>query len=304
MPFSAAGGNVPLLRRLRFAAEALAVRSVFCIIRALPLDVASAVGGWLGRTFGPHLPRTDVARRNLRAAFPEKSEAEIAAIVRGMWDNLGRVAFEYPHLDRFRFFNGDGRIEVVGTEHFDAMRDDGGPGLMFSGHFGNWELMGPAAAARGAPLSIVYRAPNNPRLRWLFDLRRSGGGVMVPKGAEGAKQALKLLKDGAHLAMLVDQKMNDGVPVPFFGRAAMTAPALALFAMRFRCKVLPARIERLGGVRFRITVLPPMRFAWTGDRHADVLAAMTQVNAVLEEWIRERPEQWLWLHRRWPDGDR
>jgi Kdo2-lipid IVA lauroyltransferase/acyltransferase len=296
------GRGAALLLRLRHRAEALAARGVFLAVRALPLDLASAIGGWLGRTIGPRLPRTDVARGNLRAAFPDRSETEIEAIVRDMCDNLGRVAFEYPHFDRFRFFDGDERIEVMGIEHFDAMRDDGEPGLMFSGHIGNWELMGLAAAARGAPLSIVYRAPNNPRLQWLFDLRRSGDTEMLPKGAEGAKQALKLLKSGAHLAMLVDQKMNDGVPVPFFGRDAMTAPALALFARRFRCPVLPARIERLDGARFRITVFPPMDFTWTSDRHADVLAAMTQVNALLEQWIRERPEQWLWLHRRWPDS--
>lgn len=297
-----ASGGTGMLLRLRYRAEALAVRGVYLAVRALPLDMASAVGGWLGRTFGPRLRRTRVARSNLRSVFPDKSAAEIETIVRGMWDNLGRVAFEYPHLDRFRFFAGDGRIEVLGIERFDAMRDDGQPGIMFSAHLGNWELLGPAAAARGAPLNLVYRAPNNPRLQWLFDLRRSGGARMLPKGADGAKQALKLLKNGAHFAMLVDQKMNDGVPAPFFERNAMTAPALALFAFRFRCPVLPARVERLGGARFRITVLPPMEFEWTGDRHADVLAAMTKVNAVLEQWIRERPEQWLWLHRRWPDA--
>ncbi|MGZ9092922.1 MAG: lipid A biosynthesis lauroyl acyltransferase [Rhodoplanes sp.] len=292
-----------LMLRLRHRAEALAVRSIFLAVRALPLDMASAVGGWLGRTIGPRLRRTDVARRNLRSAFPDKSDAEIEAIVRGMCDNLGRVACEYPHLDRFRFFNCDGRIEIVGIEHFDAMRDDGKPGIMFSGHLANWELLGPAAAARGAPLNFVYRAPNNPRLQWLFDWRRLDGAKMLPKGADGAKQALKLLKNGAHFAMLVDQKMNDGVPVPFFGRDAMTAPALALFALRFGCPVLPSRVERLGGTRFRITVSPPMDFAWTGDRRADVLAAMTKVNALLEQWIRERPEQWLWLHRRWPNSE-
>lgn len=297
-------GSGALLLRLRHRAEALALRGVFLAVRALPLDVASAIGGWLGRTFGPWLPMTAIARSNLRAAFPDKPAEEIEVIVHGMWDNLGRVAFEYPHLDRFRVFDGDRRIELAGFEHFEAMRDDGEPGVVFSGHIGNWELMARAAAARGAALNLIYRAPNNPYLQWLFDLRQSGDAEMVRKGAEGAKQALSLLKKGAHLGMLVDQKMNDGVPVPFFGRDAMTAPALALFAMRFRCPVLPGRIERLGGARFRITVLPPMEFEWTGDRHADVVAAMTKVNAVLEQWIRERPEQWLWLHRRWPNGER
>ncbi len=289
------------LRALRHRLEATAARWLFLLVRALPLDTASAVGGWLGRTLGPRLRRSAVARDNLARAFPGKAPAEIEAIVRGMWDNLGRTFFEFPHLDRFRFFDGDGRCEVVGVEHFDALRDDGREGILFSGHFANWELMGLSAAARGAPVNLVFRAPNNPLMGWLYERRRSGPAEMVPKGAEGAKTALRLLKGGAHLGLLVDQKMNDGIAVPFFGRPAMTAPALAQLALRFSCPVLPARIERLGGARFRITVLPPMRFERTGDRGADELAAMTRVNALLEAWIRERPEQWLWLHRRWPD---
>lgn len=100
--------------------------------------------------------------------------------------------------------------------------------------------------------------------------------------------------------MLVDQKMNDGIVVPFLGQDAMTAPALAQFALRYDCPVIPARVERLDGARFRITVLPPIPLARTGDRQTDIFNAMVQVNGLLEQWIRERPEQWLWLHRRWP----
>lgn len=288
--------------RLRHRAEAMAVRGLFLAVRALSVDTASALGGWLGRRLGPRLPRTEVARCNLRQAFPGLPPAELERIVQGMWDNLGRTAFEYPHLDRLRLFDSDDRVVVVGAERLRAMRDDGQPGIMFSAHLANWELLGPSAAALGLPLNLIYRAPNNPMMDWLFDLRRSGAAEMIPKGAEGAKRSLRLLQQGAHLAMLVDQKMNDGIPVPFFGREAMTAPALALFALRFQCPVLPARIERLDGARFRITVFPPLEPERSGDRQADVVALMTRINAILERWIRERPEQWLWLHRRWPES--
>ena len=101
--------------------------------------------------------------------------------------------------------------------------------------------------------------------------------------------------------MLVDQKMNDGIAVPFFGRAAMTAPALAQLGLRYRCPVVPVRLERLAGCRFRVTIHPPLSFPDTGDQAADVRTTMTAVNALLEGWIRAGPEQWLWLHRRWPD---
>jgi KDO2-lipid IV(A) lauroyltransferase len=288
------------LTRALQALEAAALWLLVELVRLVPTETASAIGGWLGATFGPWLPRSAVARDNLRRAFPETSAAEVEAIVRGMWSNLGRMAFEYPHLDRFRPDAAGGRVEIVGAEHLAAMRQEGRSVIMFSGHLANWELLGPTAAALGVHLNLFYRAPNNPYLGWLFDLRRSGTGEMLPKGVEGAKRALKLFKAGRHFGMLVDQKMNDGIPVRFFGRDAMTAPALAQFALRFHCPVLPARIERLPGARFRITILPPMTFERSGDTAADVKAAMTRVNAQLESWIRERPAEWLWLHRRWP----
>lgn len=286
--------------RVWYRVEAVAARGLFAMLGVLSLERASALGGRLGRTFGPLIPRTRVARRNLARAFPEKSRREIEAIIRDMWDNLGRTVFEYPHLDRFRTMDS-GLVDVVGVEHVDAMRDDGRAGIMISAHLANWELMGLAAAARGAPINLVYRPPNNPHMSWLYELRQSGEAEMVPKGPDGAKRLLKLLRSGAHVGMLVDQKMNDGIPIPFFGRDAMTAPAVAQLALKFGCPVIPGRIERLDGVRFRITVYPPLDFPGSGDRAADEIALMTRINALIEGWIRERPAQWLWLHRRWPD---
>lgn len=285
---------------LRYCTEAAVVGMIFLFARSIPLVWASWLGGRIGRTLGPWVPRSRVARDNLRLAFPDKTHAEIETIVRGMWDNLGRAALEYCHLDKLQRLQGGHFVEVVGVEHLHRMRDDGEPGLMFSAHLANWELLGPLAAMSGLALNLVYREPNNPLMGWLFRLRQAADAEMLPKGPDGARRMLRLLQEGCHVAMLVDQKMNDGIAIPFFGRDAMTAPALAQFALRFRCPVLPARIERLGGARFRITVFPPLAFEPSGDRQTDVVAIMTKVNTMLEEWIRERPEQWLWLHRRWP----
>ncbi|MBI1985745.1 MAG: lauroyl acyltransferase, partial [Rhodospirillales bacterium] len=117
----------------------------------------------------------------------------------------------------------------------------------------------------------------------------------------GARLLLKSLKEGKHLGMLVDQKMNDGIPVKFFGRDVMTAPALAELALRFDCPVVPARVVRLKGARFKLVIEPPLKLVRTGDHEADVVANMAQVNALIEKWVRDTPEQWLWLHNRWPD---
>jgi KDO2-lipid IV(A) lauroyltransferase len=131
--------------------------------------------------------------------------------------------------------------------------------------------------------------------------RFRGDGELIPKGAVAARRAIAVLRRGTHLTMLADQKMNDGIPVPFFGRTAMTSSALASLALRFDCDVLPVRVERQGGARFRLTVFPRLPLPRSGDRHADVATLMARVNQILEEWIRDRPEEWFWLHRRWPD---
>jgi Kdo2-lipid IVA lauroyltransferase/acyltransferase len=267
----------------------------------LPLDWASAMGGRLARAIGPRLGISKRARLNIARALPELSQAEVEDIVAGMWDNLGRVAAEYPHLRKIRVFDPDGLVETHGSENIDRAVAAGRRMIIFSGHIANWEIAMLAAVQYGAEVAQIYRAANNPVVDNMITRFRHIGGELIPKGTVAARRALAVLRRGAHLTMLADQKMNDGIPVPFFGRPAMTSTALAVFALRFDCDVLPARLERLGGARFRLTVFPPLPLPRSGDRRADIAALMTRVNQVLEEWIRDRPAEWFWLHRRWPD---
>ena len=287
-----------LTRRIGYPVEAALVYGVCWLFRVLPLDRASALGGWIGRAVGPWLPNSARARRNLTRAFPEKGRAEIDAIVRGMWDNLGRTIAEYPHLEQI----GRERTEVVGVEYVDALREDGKAGILVSGHLANWEVQSVAARMHGLDLGVVYRAPNNPIVGdLLVKLRGAATGTQIPKGPEGARILLRYLTKGGHVGMLIDQKMNDGIPVPFFGRDAMTAPAAAVLGMKMQLPLCPARTERLEGAHFRITVLPPEEYPTSGDRNADARILMERLNRLLEDWIRDKPAQWLWIHRRWPD---
>jgi KDO2-lipid IV(A) lauroyltransferase len=294
---------------LRFAdrIEGYGAALLFCILGLLPINWASALGGAAARRVGPFLGISKRARINLRRAFPELSETEIGRIVAGMWDNLGRVAAEYPHLREIRVFDPSGRVETHGFEHMDRAVAAGRPMIIFSGHIANWEIGALAAAQYGATVSCayrvtqIYRAPNNPLVERLISRFRDDRGEYIPKGAAAARRAFAALYRGEHLTMLADQKLNEGIPVPFFGRPAMTATALALLALRFDCDVLPARVERLPGARFRLTVYPPLPLPRSGDIDVDVAALTTAVTALLETWIREHPEGWLWVHRRWPD---
>lgn len=297
-------------RRLLHALEAALLHGVFVLARTIPVDWASAAGGWIARTLGPRLPVSRTGRRNLARAFPEMGAAEIERTLRDVWDNLGRTVAEYPHLQRIWDFDPErpdsaGRIAVAGIEEFVALRDDGKPALIFSAHLGNWELLPLAAARYGLPLSVVFRPPNNPHAAELVTRIRAEAhgreGGLLPSGVEGAVAAVAALEAGEHLGMLVDQRFRRGVLVPFFGRPAQTGTVLAKLARRFDCPVHGARVERLGGARFRVSLTPPLALPRSDDAEADIAETMRRVTAVIEGWVRERPGQWLWLHRRWKD---
>jgi KDO2-lipid IV(A) lauroyltransferase len=286
-------------QRIEAALAGLAMR----LFGALSRPRASAVGGWIARTIGPRLGITRRARRNLARALPGLDQAAQDRVLAEMWDNLGRVVGEFPHLKTMDAYTPDAAIQATGLEHVDAALARGKPLIFYSGHFGNWEVAALAAALYGLKLAAIYRAANNPLVdRMMIDLRRDLGADPIPKGAQGARKILGAIKAGQSLCMLVDQKMNDGIAVPFFGRDAMTAPAIAELALRYDCSVLPARVERLPGSRFQVTVFPPHELPASGDKAADVLALMTGINLTVEGWIRARPGHWFWLHRRWPDS--
>jgi KDO2-lipid IV(A) lauroyltransferase len=281
--------------------EAWGVALLFGAFKFLPLDSASALGGALARHIGPRLGISKLARRNISRAFPELSETEIARVIARMWNNLGRVAAEYPHLRKIGVFEPGGRVETHGFEHVHLAVAAKRRMIFFSGHIANWEIAALAAVQYGISVAQIYRAANNPLVDHMIARFRGDRGEFIPKGPVAARRAIAALRCGTHLTMLADQKMNDGISVPFFGRPAMTAPALAVLALRFDCDVLPVRVERLDGARFRLTVFPPLPLSRSGEPHAEAAALMARVNATLEAWIRDRPEQWLWLHRRWPD---
>ena len=291
-------------RDLGFRLEAAAVRALLALVRLLPPVFAVDLIAAVTRTLGPLLPVSRVADANLRLALPELDAAARQRIVRGVWDNLGRTAAELPHLAGLRQTETGPGWEIVGEEVLRDMRDRGGPAIFFSGHIANWEVLSMAPNRWGLRLPTFYRAATNPYVdRIIQRLRQQAAGNAVPqfaKGPTGARDALAHLRSGGFLGMLVDQKMNDGISAPFFGHPAMTASAAAAFALRFGCPLVPGHIERIGPLRFRMIVEPPLPLPDSGDRHADQLALTTAVNLCLERWIRERPESWLWLHRRWP----
>jgi Kdo2-lipid IVA lauroyltransferase/acyltransferase len=288
-----------LIRYLRYLAEAAALVAVMAVFAALPVEWASNLGGYVGRKIGPRLGVSRRAYANLRRAMPCNSEAENRRIVHGMWDNLGRTMGEFPHINAI-CADKSAHVEIVNAGRVSELLDKKRPAILFGGHFANWEV-GPSVIHRlmGGSLLSVFRASNNPWVNRLLRGRMKSRRA-VAKGAEGGRVILCHLTKGGHVAMLVDQKLNDGIAVPFFGRDAMTAPAIARLALRFGCPIVPVRVERLKGARFRFTVLPRLELADKRETAANVRETMKRVTAVIESWAKARPEQWLWIHRRWP----
>jgi KDO2-lipid IV(A) lauroyltransferase len=301
--------RAPLLRRLLWRLESGLAGALFAFLRLLPPQTASQLGGFVARSLGPRLPVSHVAERNLRRALPGLEATARKRIIREVWDNLGRTMAEFPHLARLAPTPSGPGFEVVGGEVLEAMAARGGPVIFVSAHYGNWEMLPPIVARYGIPMASFYRALANPFLdRRIGALRAAAMGAEAvsnfPKGASGAKAAFAHLARGGYLGLLVDQKLNDGIEARFFGLPAMTAPAPASFALRFRCPIVPGRIDRLGPARFRLTVEPPLEPDPAREREAEVARLTQAINDRLEAWIRARPGHWLWLHRRWPEPPR
>lgn len=295
----------PLKRALRWAqwlVEAIPFFALMGVFRIIGVDAASATGGWLARHLAPIAPAHRTARRNIQRALPHLTPDQVEATLSGMWDNLGRTFGEYPHFRSFAGFSNP-RIEMVGLEAARAVVAEGKGAITLAGHFANWELMAVAAAQAGMQGCEVYRAINNPLINaWIVrQRRRYAFPLQVPKTMEGTRDLLRVLKAGQVVAMLADQKFMDGVPVPFFGRDAMTAMGPAVLGLRTGAALVPVRMERLTGARFRMTLLPPLTVTRSGDKDADIVNLLTTINAFLEEAVRARPEQWLWAHNRWGD---
>ena len=287
--------------------ERVAFRTTLSILRGLDPARASNLGAAVAGRLGPPLPVSRVAERNLSLAFPALGTQAKREVVHTMWESLGRTVAELPHLASLTNTASGPGWEAVGVEILREQAARGGPAIFFSGHIGNWEMLPPILTRLGIQMASFYRALANARVDLAVNgLRRKAVGAdvpMFPKGARGARGALAHLARGGYLGMLVDQKMNDGIPVEFFGRTAMTAPALAAMALRFRCPVIPGRIRRLGPARLRLEVEPPLTLPDSGDRQQDIAVLMRMVNATLERWITDEPGAWLWLHRRWPKTD-
>lgn len=284
----------------------IVVRGLVALLRALGPDRSSNLAGRLARRIGPWLSTTKVARSNIALAFPEKTTAEVEDIVKGVWENLGRVAGEFVHLEKMWDFDPEnptkGRIlfESGTADRYNLIRDDGKPAIIFSAHMANWELPAIAAAAHGLDAAVVYKAPTNPGFAELVRETRTGAmAELINSGKQSVFTMAKVLEENRHLGILVDQHFTGGVEVMMFGRKARATPLAARLARNFECPVYGVRAIRLPGNRFKMDLTEEIKLPRDAEGKIDIAAATQTITSVIEGWVREHPEQWLWLHRRW-----
>ncbi len=278
----------------RYRIEYALLRGYLGLLKVMGPQAASATSGAIFGAIGPLMGLSKVGRNNIARAFPHLTRAEVDKILRGMWNHLGRVVGEYPHLEDI----AKNRTTFRNPERFAPLR--GQTTVFFSGHIGNWEVLPPAMLfQQQITMHSVYRAPNNPSVDALIVRLRGFGGALrsFGKNRKGLSETLRALQNGESVGMLIDQKMNTGIEAMFFNRPAMTSTAFVELARKLKCPLVPGRIIRTSGCHFEIDLGEAIP---VGERPTEEIIADT--HAVLEAWIREYPDQWLWIHRRWKKG--
>jgi KDO2-lipid IV(A) lauroyltransferase len=291
-----------MLRKIRHISEAAVVKAAFVLFRALSVERSSAIGASLGKAIGSKLKVNKVAANNMRNAMPELSEEQIQQNLKLMWENLGRVIGEFPHLKKITGDLFNSIVEVEGAEYVKAAAQEKRTTIFVSGHFANWEFIPKTIYEEGCKdVALVYRRSNNPYLdKLILDTRSSYSADGIPKGAVGARQLIHAIRSGRTIGMLLDQKQNDGIAVPFFHKPAMTAPAIATLALKYNCTIVPIQIVRTNGVKFKVKIHKPLEIIKTENNEQDTYNIMLKINQMFEQFIRENPSQWFWVHNRWP----
>lgn len=286
---------------VRYPLELLGTLLLWGMIRILPMRVASA---FVGKALVALMPWMIVARetkRRIRNAFPEISEQQCHAIAKQAFENFGRTLAEMMHLDRVNL-NDQDRFECEGLQYLDEAIVSKKPTIFVSAHYGNWEILGLYARFRGGVSRQIYRPPNNPWVdRFLRRLRKPIDPHPIPKGKASLKASIKALQQGCLLCLLIDQKLNEGIDVPFLGMSAPTTTLPAVLAYRLKANIVTARCIRKPKGKFKVIIDPPIQIDTDLNPTIGVYQLTLRLNQILESWVVEDPGQWFWLHKRWRD---
>jgi Kdo2-lipid IVA lauroyltransferase/acyltransferase len=282
---------------VKYFIQFLIIIIFFIIFKILGLKIASATSGKIFSLIGPFFRSKKIIRLNILRAIPDLKEKEIKKIIHNMWNNYGRILAEYVFIKDFRNNILNDNLIINGQEILEEIKRDNKPVIFISGHFNNFELMAMHLEKSGVNLAAVYRPLNNKFLNFVMEKIRIKYicKKQIKKGISGTKQLLSFFKTGSSIALMIDQRVSQGIKSNFFNHKALTTTIPAQFVKKFNCKVVPIYIERKDKINFKLTIHKPLNYL-----NEDTIETITEnLNSLLEKMILENPEQWIWSHNRW-----
>ena len=269
----------------------------FIIFKILRLKISSAIGGKLFQFLGPMFRSKNLIHNNIKKALPNLNDKEIRMINNQMWNNYGRIFAEYMFLKNLRSNLNKSNIIVDGQEILDQIKITNTPVVFISGHFSNFELMAMQIEKAGIKLAAIYRPLNNKFLNIIMERVRKKHicKVQIKKGITGLRDVIKLYKKNYSTALMIDQRVSEGIKIKFFNHDALTTTIPAQLVKKFKMPIVPIFIERFEKINFKITIRQPLHFS-----ENDTIETITEdLNQILEEMILKKPDQWIWSHNRW-----
>ncbi len=285
------------MKSIKYFIQFLLILILFFVFKILRLRLASYVSGKIISFIGPYFRSRTLIKSNILKALPNLSKNEIDKISKAMWHNYGRILAEYMFIKEFRMSKIRNNIEIIGQKNLDAIKESNEPVIFISGHFNNFELMAMHLEKSGINLAAIYRPLNNKFLNFIMEKIRKKYICknQIKKGISGTKQILSFFKKKTSIALMIDQRVSQGVKSNFFQHKAFTTTIPAQFVKKFKCKIVPIYIERIQGVNFKLTIHDPLEYSSSES----VDSITSSLNILLEKMILKNPEQWIWSHNRW-----
>ena len=286
------------LKQLQHYLEYVVLKAIVGCLRFNNIDRSANICSFIARKIGPLLPVNNIARKNIANALG--NDADSKQLIIDLWDNFGRFIGEFPFVQSMTQEEMDRRVKIIGLENILELKQRNQPYLLFLGHLANWEFLSKVINQFYPRWGIVYRIASNSCINKFINKQRNSRDIrFIAKGKTGVRDLIKSIKTKESIAMFVDQKMNEGIKVPFFGLSAMTAHGIAKLALQLKYPIVPCQFVRTKGSYFEVIIHKPLEYSQSSDEDQDCYNIMLNINQILEDWILQHPEQWLWFHNRW-----
>ena len=285
------------MKQIKYFIQFIFIYSLFIIFRLLGLKLASSLSSKIAILIGPFFRSKSLITSNILKALPNLKQNEINKISISMWSNYGRILSEYVFIKDIRKSKIQNIIEVEGQEILEKIKKDNKPVIFVSGHFNNFELMALHIEKSGINLAAIYRPLNNKFLNYIMERIRKKYICknQIKKGISGTRELLNCFKNNISVALMIDQRVSQGIKSNFFNQEALTTTIPAQFARKYNCEIVPVYIERKNNINFKLTIYKPVEY-----RADDTIENITlKLNALLEEMVLKNPDQWIWSHNRW-----